>query len=215
MKSMTIFIILCVLIAIVNSKKIYIDKCALCKKVIGNILSAKESKCNEITFDRKTLNVCLSIARDFTNRTTDAMEHCEEMNLCVDKESVVASAEKVVNDTRSYIKKVGKKVKKIKKLYSKEVKKLNMDMTSMKRHQDVITPIDCSEVKELCDREETVIRNKIIELDFAKKKLEKSFQPQIKQKKNEKVDSIINQIDRMIAQLEEIKNKINKLHYKH
>ena len=165
MKSMTIFIILCVLVAIINSKKIYIDKCALCKKVVANILSTKESKCNEITFDRKTLSVCLSIARDFriNNRTTDAIEQCEEMNLCVDKESVIASAEKVVNDTRSYIKKVNRKVKKIKKLYSKEVKKLNVDMTSMKRHQYMITPVDCSEVKEFCDREETVIRNKIIE----------------------------------------------------
>ncbi len=214
MKSMTIFIILCVLVAIINSKKIYIDKCALCKKVVANILSTKESKCNEITFDRKTLSVCLSIARDFriNNRTTDAIEQCEEMNLCVDKESVIASAEKVVNDTRSYIKKVNRKVKKIKKLYSKEVKKLNVDMTSMKRHQYMITPVDCSEVKEFCDREETVIRNKIIELNFTKKKLEKTFQPESKQKKNEKVNSIINQIDRIISQLEEIKHKINKLH---
>ena len=214
MKSMTIFIILCVLVAIINSKKIYIDKCALCKKVVANILLTKESKCNEITFDRKTLSVCLSIARDFriNNRTTDAIEQCEEMNLCVDKESVIASAEKVVNDTRSYIKKVNRKVKKIKKLYSKEVKKLNVDMTSMKRHQYKITPVDCSEVKEFCDREETVIRNKIIELNFTKKKLEKTFQPESKQKKNEKVNSIINQIDRIISQLEEIKHKINKLH---
>ena len=85
-------------------------------------------------------------------------------------------------------------------------------MTSMKRHQYMITPVDCSEVKEFCDREETVIRNKIIELNFTKKKLEKTFQPESKQKKNEKVNSIIIQIDRIISQLEEIKHKINKLH---
>ena len=216
MKSMTIFIILCVLVAIIDNKKIYIDKCALCKRVVSNILSTKESKCNEITFDRRTLNTCLSIARDFrmTNSTTDAVGHCEEMNLCVDKESVVASAEKVVNETMSYINKVNKKVKKIKKLYNKEVKKLNVDMTSMKRNQYMIAPLDCKEVNDLCALEETVIKNKIIELNFTKKKLEKTFQPQRKEKKNQKVDNMINQIDRMISQLEEIKHKITKLHNK-
>lgn len=233
--SMAAFLIICVLIAFINSKKVKESNCSLCEKTISSIILNQPEICTKYNENRPVFTTCEKIKSTFQDKyqidynfggqpgktTPHSMvlhNICTKMGYCektkrldTTKENEVAIAKEMLKETQKTIKKITKKIKKISEMYEN----LNNLTTRNKRYvtPSLVNelPIE-NEINSFCDNYDRIVRNKIIDLNWIKNKLtQTTTEPKIRNEKKIECNTLIKEIDTAISSLNSIRFQISEL----